>query len=79
MEQKVHSWSQFWRETKAACLNGFVGVVTPALLPEVSFASSRCIMTAFFCLEKHPEKAQQLSSIDSLIGLIRDVYRDYLK
>jgi hypothetical protein len=75
---KFINWSQLWPETKEVeplVINGFIDDTTPAQRPEVPFVSIFCILDR---LDKHPEKAQQLSFIDSLI-LLRDVYRDDLK
>jgi hypothetical protein len=55
-------------EVEPLVVNEFVDDITPALLPEVPFVSILCTLTAFFCLDKHPEKAQQLPFIDSLMG-----------
>jgi hypothetical protein len=66
------------REVEPLVINGFVDGITPAQLPEVPFVSVLCIMTSFSYLDIHPEKAQQLSFIDSLM-LLRDVYRDNIK
>jgi hypothetical protein len=74
----LQNWSQLWPEPKEAkplVINGFIDDITPAHRTEVPFKS---IFRIWDRLDKHPEKAQQLSFTDSLM-LLRDVYRVDLK